>query len=115
MNKNVLEIIKETLEKKQIPYICGKTWTTDGYFRETEKKVEMRKEEGALTVEMEAASFFAVAMFRGVELGQIIYGGDDVSGMGYDMRLEQTREKIRKDLVELSLSIALQLEEECKG
>ncbi|MHA1510490.1 MAG: nucleoside phosphorylase, partial [Promethearchaeota archaeon] len=32
------------------------------------------------TVEMEAAALFAVAKFRGVTIGQILYGSDDVSG-----------------------------------
>ena len=38
-----------------------------------------RKREGCLTVEMEAAAFFAVAQFRRVQFGQILYGGDDLS------------------------------------
>ena len=54
-------------------YLLGKTWTTDALYRETRAKVERRKREGCLTVEMEAAAFFAVAKFRGVEFGQILY------------------------------------------
>jgi len=72
--------IKLVLERHKVPYITGKTWTTDGFFRETPGKVELRRSEGCLTVEMEAAAFFAVARFRGVTLGQVLYGGDDVGG-----------------------------------
>ena len=35
---------------------------------------------------MEAAAFFAVAAFRGVTFGQLLYAGDDLSGDGWDGR-----------------------------
>jgi len=44
-------------------------WTTDGLYRETRDKVASRVAEGCLTVEMEAAAFFAVAAFRGIADG----------------------------------------------
>lgn len=72
--------IETVLKTRGYEYLEAKTWTTDGLYRETRKKVLMRKREGCLTVEMEAAAFFAVAKFRGVEFGQILYAGDDLSG-----------------------------------
>lgn len=57
-----------------------RTWTTDGVFRETERAIRHRRAEGCSVVEMEAAALFAVARFRGIDLGQILYAGDDVSG-----------------------------------
>lgn len=33
-------------------------------------------------MEMEASALFAVGAFRGVPVGHILYGGDDVSGLG---------------------------------
>ena len=63
-----------------MPFVTGKTWTTDGLYRETRGKVDRRVAEGCLTVEMEAAAFFAVAAFRGVSFGQLLYAGDDLSG-----------------------------------
>jgi uridine phosphorylase len=81
-----IHAIRTTLEHHNIPYHTGKTWTTDGIFRETAGKVQKRRDEGCLTVEMEASAFFAVAQFRGVEFGQILYGGDDVSGTEWDSR-----------------------------
>jgi hypothetical protein len=39
-----------------------------------------RVAEGCITVEMEAAACFAVAAFRGVRFGQILYAADDLSG-----------------------------------
>ena len=37
-------------------------------------------------MEMEAAAFFAVAQFRGVPFGQILYGGDNVGGDAWELR-----------------------------
>jgi uridine phosphorylase len=80
--------IERTLQAHGVPYLLGKTWTTDGLYRETAGRVQRRKAEGCLTVEMEAAAFFAVAQFRGVPFGQMLYGGDDVSGSEWDQRGE---------------------------
>jgi hypothetical protein len=42
-------------------------------------------------------------------LGQILYGGDDLSGVEWDNREWNSREEIRRNLVELSLKIVLML------
>ena len=81
-----VEAIVATLERHDIPHVTGLTWTTDGLYRETRGKVERRVAEGCLTVEMEAAAFFAVAAFRGVTFGQLLYAGDDLSGESWDSR-----------------------------
>ena len=78
--------IEAALEERNVPYVLGKTWTTDGFYRETPNLVRRRKAEGCLTVEMEAASLFAMAQFRGVTLGFILSVGDDVSGEKWDDR-----------------------------
>ncbi len=90
--------IIDTLDAHEVSYIVGKTWTTDGLYRETPAKILRRKAEGCITVEMEAAAFFAVAQFRGVTFGQVLYGGDDISGDAWDHRgwhrQADTREKL---------------------
>ncbi len=78
--------LEETLQSHGLEYLVGKSWTTDGIYRETAAKRRQRLKEGCLVVEMEAAAFFAVAQFRGVEFGQIVYGGDLVVPEGWDMR-----------------------------
>lgn len=90
--------VQHTLDAHAIPYVTGKTWTTDAIYRETPAKIARRREEGCITVEMEAATFFAVAQFRGVTFGQILYGGDDISGDVWDhrdwIRQASTRERM---------------------
>jgi len=101
--------IIRVLERNGVPYSTGKTWTTDGFFRETRGKVKQRREEGCLTVEMEAAAFFAVAKFRGVVFGQMLYGGDDVSGEQWDSRQWTHRRDIRWGMMELALETLKEL------
>ena len=72
--------IEATLRARSVPYRLVKTWTTDGIYRETPAKIQRRRDEGCLTVEMEASALFALARFRQVTMGQILYAGDDVSG-----------------------------------
>jgi uridine phosphorylase len=78
--------IVATLARHNVPYVTGKTWTTDGLYRETRGKIARRVAEGCLAVEMEAAACFAVAAFRGVPFGQLLYAGDDLSGEQWDER-----------------------------
>jgi uridine phosphorylase len=74
--------IAATLDRHGVGYRMGKTWTTDAIYRETRARVARRQAEGCAMVEMEASALFAVGAFRGVPVGQILYGGDDVSGLG---------------------------------
>lgn len=78
--------IEATLQKHNVPYVVGKTWTTDALYRETRARMERRKAEGCITVEMEASAFFAVAQFRGVPFGQLLYSGDNLDGDEWDHR-----------------------------
>lgn len=78
--------IENTLQLQGVEYLKGLTWTTDGIFRETAAKREQRLQEGCLVVEMEAAALFAVAAYRNVVLGQVVYGGDLVMPEKWDRR-----------------------------
>ncbi|HEY3288933.1 MAG TPA: nucleoside phosphorylase, partial [Anaerolineae bacterium] len=99
--------IERTLIKNEVRYILAKTWTTDAFYRETVDKIKLRQEEGCITVEMEAAAFFAVARFRNAVFGQILYGGDDVSGSQWDSRHWNSRVSVRERLVWLAAESCL--------
>lgn len=73
------------------------------------RKVQLRRSEGCLTVEMEAAALFAVAQFRQVRIGQILYSGDYLGGEYWDNRAWNDRWEIREQLVSLSAEICLRL------
>ena len=84
-NKYVLEF-KEILNKLGYSYTEGTTWTTDAFYRETRDKVNKRRKEGALTVEMEASALQAVCNFRGCDLFIFFYAGDNLAGEKWDER-----------------------------
>jgi hypothetical protein len=52
--------------------------------------------EGCITVDMEAAAFFAVARYRNVRSAQPLYAGDSLAGSEWDERGWTTAEDVRK-------------------
>jgi len=110
-NEIGIQALVSTLEKRAIPYRLGKTWTTDAPYRETPFEIARRKEQGCLVVEMEAAGMMAVAHFRNVIFGQILYGGDDLSSTQWDNRGWQTRSEIRENLFWLCAQACLAIPE----
>ena len=109
MCKRAVQIIEATLTEQKVPYIKGKTWTTDACYRETPSKVMQRKQEGCLTVEMEASAFIAVAQYNQVEFGQILYAGDSLGGDEWDSRDWISRTDIRKFVLKLALDACLNM------
>lgn len=107
---DVIVAVESILIEHHIPFQKAKTWTTDGVFRETPDKVSLRKSEGCLTVEMEAAALFAVARFRNVKLGYMLYGGDDVSGYNWDRRSDWTRHAVRQKMFWLAVDACLRIQ-----
>jgi uridine phosphorylase len=99
----------KTLKQRGVPYRVGKTWTTDAPYRETPAKIARRRAEGCLTVEMECAGMLAVAQFRQVILGQVLYGGDDLSRETWNNRGWQSRQEIRQSLFWLCADACLRL------
>lgn len=108
-DQGIVKTMQAILSERGIPYITGKTWTTDAPYRETPNMIQSRVEEGCLTVEMEAAALLAVAQYRQVKLGQLLYAGDDLSGEHWDQRNWQSRKEIRESLFWLAADICLSL------
>jgi uridine phosphorylase len=108
-NPVALAALKATVKDSGVPFLTGKTWTTDAPYRETAAKVALRRAEGCITVEMEAASFMAVAQFRNVVLGQILYSGDDLSGEEWSERGWVSQPEIRQNLFWLAADACVRL------
>ena len=92
-----------------IPFKTGKTWTSDAIYRETSDMIERRRNEGCITVEMEAAAFFAVSHYYNIPLAQLLYAGDDVSGDDWDSRNWNTQENIRYKLLCIAIEVVKKL------
>jgi uridine phosphorylase len=104
-----LAAIDTVLTEAGVPHDRGLTWTTDAFFRETPAKVARRREQGCITVEMEAAAMFAAATFRGVVYGQLLYAGDDVSAAEWDHRHWVQQTGARDRLLDLALDAVVRL------
>ncbi len=99
-------LLAAVLKEENLPFHVAKTWTTDAIYRETPARRESRLADGCAVVEMEAAALFAIAQFRGVEIGQIVYGGDLVVPEGWDHRGWQGRTEARRSLFWLAVKAA---------
>lgn len=82
------------LKNSGTPYAVGTSWTIDAPYRETVAEVRHYQSEGVLTVEMEAAALFAVAAYRGVEMGSLLTISDSLADLTWDpqFRSDTTRE-----------------------
>lgn len=109
MNPDAVTAIEKVLQRHGLEYLRTKAWTTDAIYRETREKAAEYLAEGCLAVEMEAAAFFAVAQFRDVVLGQILYGGDAVLQDDWDGRKWSSREEIRRNLFWLAAEAVMEL------
>lgn len=86
VNTEYIELFKNILDEMKFPYIIGKTWTTDAFYRETRDKVAKRVEAGCLCVEMECSAMAAVAKFREKGIFQFLYAADCLDGVSWDER-----------------------------
>lgn len=82
-------LVARFMEENGIPYVLGKTWTTDAFFRETRDNMQRRKAEGCISVEMECSALQAVCDFRGYELYYFLTSGDLLDAPKWDERRKE--------------------------
>ena len=104
-----INALTATFQAHGLPFHLGKSWTTDAYYRETSARREKRLAQGCSVVEMEAAALFAVARFRNVPLGQVVYGGDLVVPEGWDSRKWNHMQDVRRELLMLAVEAVRRL------
>ena len=108
-DQEVVRYLESFLKDRGVPYATGMTWTTAAFYRETRAKVARRREEGCITVEMEASALIAVARFRRVRLGQLLYAGDSLAGDDWDHRDWVKAHDVREQLFWLAADAAVGL------
>lgn len=87
MKSDYLNKIEKVIKDMKLDYEEITTWTTDGFFRETPKRVKQFRELGAATVEMECAGMAACAQFRKIDFVQILFTADTLADIdNYDER-----------------------------
>ena len=98
LDKNIRDAIEQTLLVQNIPFRECVTWTTDGFFRETQDMVRYRGAEGCTTVEMECAALAACARKRGASFGQILYTADSLANVLKHDERDWGKNSLRKAL-----------------
>jgi len=77
------------MEQAGLPYVQGKTWTTDAVHRETRGNFEKRKAEGCISVEMECAAVQAMCDYRSLNAYFFFTCGDLLDAPKWDARKEK--------------------------
>lgn len=108
VDPDVVNALVTLLTERSVPHVAGLTWTTDAPFRETRAAVAARRDQGCLTVEMEASALLAAARFRGARLGLLLYAADDLSGPTWDSR-NWTTSEARAALLDLAIEATTRL------
>jgi len=103
--------VETFLSSKKIPYISGRNWTTDAFYKETESEIKKRQREGCISVEMECAGCQAVSDFYKWDLYDYFFGGDlldaeiwDKSNLGTD-----SEKRCHFDLFSIALDMAVSI------
>lgn len=82
----LVRLAEEAMAGLGLPYVGGKVWTTDAFYRETPAKLQKAREMGAVCVEMECASLAAAARFRGVSFIQFFWSADNLDAPEWERR-----------------------------
>lgn len=101
-SKSLTQTILQTIEKLGKEFTLGASWTVDAPFRETFKEIDQYKEEGVLTVDMEASAIFSVAKYLNVEAASIFTISDYLGENEWKLYFHLT-EKHLQALFEIAL------------
>ena len=77
-------VVSAIFAEKNVPFVEGRTWTTDAFFRETHRNMALRKAEGCIAVEMEISACQAICDFRGYGLYTFLYTADNLDRGNWD-------------------------------
>lgn len=75
--------VEAFFRERGLPYVTGRVWTTDAFYRETRGQVQARQAEGCIAVEMELAGVQAVCDFHGFALYDFLVTGDVLDASEY--------------------------------
>lgn len=76
--------LQQALQKAGKKFNAGTSWTTDAPYRESRAQVMQHRQDGVLTVEMEAAALFAAGQALGVKVGSAFVIADTLSGLKWN-------------------------------
>ena len=102
--------MENMLKKMNIPFVAGRTWTTDGLYRETRRNMQARQAAGCITVDMECAAVMAMANFRGVEAYQFLFTADNLDADEWESRMMgELPTDAREQYIRIALELAVKI------
>lgn len=106
------KVVEKVLNELNIPYVSGKTWTTDAIYMETLNKVEKRKKDDNLAVDMEVSGVEAVGKYYNIDNYHFLFSADSLdSGSDwnrYDLGGDKEN-SLQLNCYEIALEIASRL------
>ncbi len=103
-SKKLTSMFKKSLEKNNIDFEMGATWTIDAPYRETISEIKHYKQEGIKTVDMETSALFAVAEFRKVKMASCLVVSDILGEDKWDPQFDSkhVKQKLKK-LIDIAI------------
>lgn len=105
-SQSLTDALARELNGRGLTYRVGPTWTIDAVYRETVDEARHYRQDGVLTVEMEAAAVFAVGQHRKVDVSAAFVVADVLAEAGWQpegMWAEDTRSTLEQ-LLEASIA-----------
>lgn len=100
-DQDLTNFVATYLQQNNYQFNQAATWTTDAFYRETASEVNSRKKQGAVCVEMECASWAAIAKFRGYKFTELLYFSDAVKQEGWQWH--PTKEELKNAIIKLMI------------
>ena len=83
-DRDLSNLLEQNLNQQNLAHFKGRSWTTDAVYRETKEEIKTYQGQGILTVEMEAASFFAVAKYHNVQASALFMISDSLAQLRWE-------------------------------
>ena len=87
------DVVAKFMETVGLPFVKGKTWTTDAVHRETSANFEKHKADGCISVEMECAAIQAMCDYRELNAYFFFTCGDLLDAPKWDARMKKNQVK----------------------
>lgn len=98
LDRESVKITEDVMTALQIPFVTGKVWTTDAFYRETPGKIVRHRQEGCICVDMECSALAAIARFRQVPFAEFFFAADSLGGPEWERRGLADRGRSRSEL-----------------
>ena len=79
-DERLVELLRSTAEEEGANVVTGLQWTIDAPYRELQGKITSFREQGVVGVDMETSAMYALGLFRGVSVCNLLVVSDELWG-----------------------------------